>query len=350
MAWAPTAVVLAGDLAAQARAAASQSVLAARGGNRCCIRPEMHPHWNASPLGVAYWANGAAFLPAKRLVGPVFSRSRHDAGFHHELPGARPRNQRLPLAVPLSAGLPGRQFRRTGLSVQVIGGGPPAGGAGEAGQAAAFFSSLVVPGLGQYRLGARRWIVYAGLEVLSGFLYVDSRADARELRAAYRDFAWERARLGLGGVPRQDGSFEYYETLSKWARSGAWDADPALDGLQPEDDPGTFNGSIWALAAGIYALDPAALEDSPGYVRALDYYRERAYGPSFLWQWPSGDDQSRFGSLIAGSDERFRDARRALWMLVANHLLSSLDAFVTARLRVIPTSGNSQLTFAFNAF
>ena len=198
----------------------------------------------------------------------------------------------------------------------------------ELGQGEAFVSSLALPGLAQGRMGQRRWIAYAGLEVLAGFLYFRSRSDAMSTRTAYRDFAWEAARAGSSQGPRQDGDFDYYETLSQWPVSGAWDANPAQPGLQPETDPATYNGSVWALAMGLHGVNDA---------RALDYYRERAYGPGFLWAWSGGPaDQERFGDLIRESDERFRDARRALWIVAVNHLFSAVDGLVAVRLRSRP--------------
>ena len=211
---------------------------------------------------------------------------------------------------------------------------------GRPGQGEAFLSSLVLPGFGQYRLGTRRWMAYAGLEAISAFLYLDNRAEAWDLRAAYRDFAWEAARAGWSGQPRQEGDFAYYETLSKWRASGAWDADPDRAGVQPEGDPSTFNGSVWGRAMEIFAVNPAAPDGSPGFERALDYYRENGYGPAFLWAWrEDSGDRIHFGGLITSSDERFKDARRALGILVANHILSALDGLVTARLDVPPGTG-----------
>ncbi len=208
------------------------------------------------------------------------------------------------------------------------------------GQGEAFLSSLLLPGLSQYRQGNRRWIVYAGIEVLFAAFYLDARADTRDLRTAYRDFAWTRARLGISVQPRRDGDFEYYERLSKWAASGAWDADPLRDGLQPESDPATYNGSVWALAGEIYNVDASNPEQSAGYARALDYYRDRGYGPSLLWEWQAVSiDQPEFRAMITDSDRRAKDARRALWIVTANHLLSAIDGFITARLVAVPPRG-----------
>lgn len=205
------------------------------------------------------------------------------------------------------------------------------------GEGKAFLSSLAVPGLAQYRQGKRRWIAYAGFEIASAFLWLDARSDALGLRTDYRDFAWAAARFGSSTGPRQDGDFEYYERLQNWRGSGRWDADPDLAGLQPESDPTTYNGSVWALAAQIFNLNPAAPHQSAAYDQALDYYREHGYGPPFLWAWRQGSaDQDHFSGLIADTDSRAKDASAALWMLVANHVVSSLDGFITARLHALP--------------
>jgi hypothetical protein len=106
-----------------------------------------------------------------------------------------------------------------------------------------------------------------------------------------------------------DGPFAYYETLSMWVRSGAFDADPDAEGVP---------------------TDPM----DASYRRALDYYRDRAYGTAFLWDW-SGRDEDRLtlGGLIRRSDDRFRQATAALGAVLANHVLSGVDAYVSARLR-----------------
>ncbi len=211
----------------------------------------------------------------------------------------------------------------------------------------AFLHSLIVPGMAQYRQGKRRWLLYAGAEVLSAFLYFDARGDARSARSAYRDFAWTRARLGISSEPRRDGDFEYYETLSKWIASGAWDVDMARQGVQPESDPATYNGWVWGLAMEIYNVDGSNPEGSPGYERALDFYRERGYGPPLLWMWGGGTaEQDEFREWIRESDRRAADARRALWILTANHLFSAIDGFITARLASMPPTGELGLVVA----
>ena len=208
--------------------------------------------------------------------------------------------------------------------------------AADPGPAASFATSLALPGLGQYRQGQRRWIVYAALEAATLAFFAHARSEAAGLRRDYRNLAWSAARSPLGAQMRVDGDFDYYERLSHWQASGLWDTDPARAGLQPETDPATWNGSIWRLALEIYNVDATHPEGSPRYDRALDYYRERGYGPLFLWAWSSPADRERYRALIAGSDSRFRDARLAIGLLAANHIVSALDSFISARLSALP--------------
>lgn len=197
--------------------------------------------------------------------------------------------------------------------------------------AGAFTASLLVPGAGQAALGLRRWPVYLLLEAGFWWGWADARGDVRDLRRSYRDLAWETARLFDG--PRQDGGWGYYEAMSQYTASGRYDADPA-DGLQPEEDQGTYNGSIWSLARSLYLPDGTADPGAPEYGRALGYYSERAAGPEFLWSWEGReDDLSRFRSLIGSADDASRTATGLAGLILANHLVSAIDALVVARLR-----------------
>lgn len=196
--------------------------------------------------------------------------------------------------------------------------------------AASPLRSLVVPGWGQLHQGNSRGWAYLALEAVAWFAFGNRTLAGRDLRDRYRDLAWERARVHDGA--RRDGDFAYYEFMSKWTSSGAFDADTSRPGIQPETDPSTFNGSIWALAAGLY-LPPSGStsDDDPAYQRALGYYVGRAYGPGFLWDWSADPEaRQRFGRLIHRSDERFREATTALGVILANHLVSFVDAYLSS--------------------
>lgn len=209
--------------------------------------------------------------------------------------------------------------------------------------------SALLPGAGQHVLGQRRKWAYLALEAVGWVVYSDRRSAAYDFRSRYRDFAWNEARLQLGA--RIDGDFDYYETMSKWQRSGLFDADPAAPSIQPESDEATYNGAIWARAEQLY-LEGGVIgvpETDSRYQSALAYYRERAYGTEFLWDWTgTAAAQDDFAALIRASDDRFRQATNVLGLVLANHLVSMVDAFVSARARgtsvetrVVPVVGPS---------
>lgn len=192
--------------------------------------------------------------------------------------------------------------------------------------------SALLPGAGQHVLGQRRKWAYLALEAVGWVVYSDRRSAAHDFRSRYRDFAWTEARLQLDA--RIDGDFDYYETMSKWQRSGLFDADPATASVQPESDEATYNGTIWARAEQLYLEGGTGgvPETDSRYQSALAYYRERAYGTEFLWDWTgTGAAQDDFAALIRASDDRFRQATNALGFVLVNHLASMVDAFVSAR-------------------
>lgn len=207
---------------------------------------------------------------------------------------------------------------------------PAVGSAGRA-----FFVSALVPGGGQWLLGQGRWVPYLAVESWAWLQYRSRYQTGRQLARRYRELARQVPRRISPG-PRPDGPFEYYEAMSKYSASGAFDADPWEPGVQPEQNPNTYNGMIWKLArdmflpAGSGPPDP----DSPEYQLALQYYMERATPQEYAWSWGEHRlEQQAFADLIRQSDEAFRSATMALGLILANHLVSAVDAFVTARLR-----------------
>ncbi len=206
------------------------------------------------------------------------------------------------------------------------------------GVAKAFLYSLVLPGAGQKSLGQKRAVAYIALEAFAWIEFARARSAGGNLRNQYRTLGWEVARIFSG--PRVDGDFAYYEALTKFVRSGAFDVDPNMPGLQPESDPSTFNGDLWALATDIFfAPGTTPGPGDPRFERALAFYRERGYGEQFLWDW-TGDEaaQARFRDLIQDSDSRFHRSSVMAGVLLANHLVSAIDGFLSARVRAA-TSG-----------
>lgn len=199
----------------------------------------------------------------------------------------------------------------------------------------AFLLSALLPGLGQKVMGQDRWMAYLAGEVWAWIQFVDHRREGHSLQKRYRDLAWLVARRVSSG-PRVDGNFEYYESLTQFSSSGAYDADPDVPGVQPEENPETFNGSVWMLAREIFFLDDPEEppgEDSNQFRDALGYYRSRAYTPDMAWSWGSNTlQQGEFISLIRSSDESLRRSTTMIGVILANHLLSAVDALVSGRL------------------
>ncbi len=200
-----------------------------------------------------------------------------------------------------------------------------------------FVFSAVAPGAGQWLLGQDRWPVYLAIELWAWVQFLDWRREGHRLQNQYKDLAWLVARRVSTG-PRQDSGWEYYEALTHFQASGAYDSDPLKDGVQPEEDPTTFNGSIWALAREIYLPEDSensAPEGSGPYQQASDYYLSRAYAPGLAWNWGTSSlHQEEYTGLIRESDEALRSSTGMIGVILANHLLSAVDALVSGRLGI----------------
>ena len=197
----------------------------------------------------------------------------------------------------------------------------------------AMAASAVLPGAGQYLLGEERWVPFVVLEVWAWLTYLDRRGDARSAERRYKDLAWLVARRVSVGE-RRDSVFDYYERMAQYETSGAFDIDPQRAGIQPEIDASTFNGNVWSLARSIYV--PGGGNSPPEtveYQRALAYYLRFAIAPPFAWAWGGSHLEQRvFSELIEESDDAYRSATLVAGAIVANHIVSAIDALIVARL------------------
>jgi hypothetical protein len=194
-------------------------------------------------------------------------------------------------------------------------------------------ASLIVPGSGQLMAGQDRGAVYLAAEVylLSRYLQLDHQATEEARR--YQDLAFDVARRAF--LPtRRDTIFEYYEQMERFVESGQYDADPG-SALVPESDPRTYNGSVWLLARRTFWADPNVPPPptSPQYWSALEFYQERAVTASFQWSWRQHSlEHQVFRDYVRRSDNAFRRAQSQIGLLLANHLVSAIDALISARM------------------
>jgi hypothetical protein len=196
-------------------------------------------------------------------------------------------------------------------------------------------ASLVVPGTGQLLTGRDRGMVYLAGEayILSRFLRLTH--DGRRGADRYRDLAFAVARRGFTSS-RRDTVFEYYEVMERFEASGEFNRNPDPTGrIIPESDPATFNGSIWLLARRTYWPDPnnpPPPGSGPDFA-ALTFYKNHAVGPDFRWSWRDASfEQQEYRATIRSSDDAFRSAQNQLGLLLANHLVSAVDALISSRL------------------
>jgi len=183
-------------------------------------------------------------------------------------------------------------------------------------------------------LSANRALPYLAVEAFAWTSYVRHSREYRSRRDGYRDLASRVARVAFSAV-RPHGNFEYYERMTQYPEAGRYDL-VAGGGIEPETDSTTFNGSVWLLARRTYWSNPAIPPDttSAEWTRAVAFYRARAYDQLFRWSWTHAPlEYSAFIGLIRESNDANRHALQDLGIIIANHVLSTVDAYITVRLR-----------------
>jgi hypothetical protein len=198
----------------------------------------------------------------------------------------------------------------------------------------AVLASAIVPGSGQATLKQDRFIAYLAIEAYAWARYAADAREGKRARATYRELASEVARRPFGAT-RPLGDFDYYERMEKFAESGAFDAVPGGD-LDPEPDETTANGAIWLLARETYWTNPDTPpgRDEAAWRNAEGFYRERAVQDNYRWSWTNARlEYAEFRRTIRRSNNAYRTSLQDLGLVIANHALSTVDAFITVRLR-----------------
>ena len=194
-------------------------------------------------------------------------------------------------------------------------------------------ASLIVPGTGQLMAGRERAAVFMAAELYLVARFLQLSKEAHREGERFRDLAFDVARRTFT-TQRRDTVFEYYETMERFDESGGYDLD-AGPGFVPETNAETYNGSMWLLARRTYWEDPNVPPDptSTEFQRALQFYQSRAVGPNYRWSWQGASlEHEVFRQSIRRSDSAFRRTQNQLGLLLANHVLSAVDALIASRL------------------
>lgn len=202
---------------------------------------------------------------------------------------------------------------------------------------AAPIASAVVPGLGQVRLHNDRFVAYMATEAYLILQFLKSARERDSDASTYREIARNIARrsfvLTPGATP-PDTLWKYYEGLRNYLESGFFTLTP--NGVTvPETDTTTFNGHQWLIARQQYGIglnDPGA-PSLPSYPAALAYYETRAVRQEYRWSWRNAQlEWDVYKRTTELANDAQRQATNDMIALIANHILSSIDAFASVRL------------------
>ncbi|HVZ76907.1 MAG TPA: hypothetical protein VG818_02895 [Gemmatimonadaceae bacterium] len=218
---------------------------------------------------------------------------------------------------------------------------PSAGSAAHRGLAflpmwAAPIASAAIPGLGQGVLHQQRAAAYLAAEAFVWLQYLKDRRDLRDQTNGYVDLAARVARASFSSNPPR-GDWAYYEWMEHYAESGVYSQNGDTVHVQPNTNEATYNGAVWLLARRTYWADPASPppETSDAYRKALVFYQERAYRPDYRWSWANAQlERDLFRRMINKRNDANRHMTSDVGVLIANHVLSTVDAFASLRLRL----------------
>lgn len=198
------------------------------------------------------------------------------------------------------------------------------------------FASTLLPGYGQKLLGQDRFIAYLAVEAFTLASHLKSQAAFDRERRTYLSLAHDVARAFVPGNERV-GDWDYYELMEKHLESGVYDRTPGTGTFSPEVNLNAYNGEVWLKARQLsnwadINVEPA--HSSVEYGAAVAYYAKHAVLPELRWSWHNTQlEWDVYRQSIRRANDSSREARQYLAALVFNHVLSTVDAFVTLRLQ-----------------
>ncbi len=217
--------------------------------------------------------------------------------------------------------------------------------------------SALLPGSGQLYQGQNRGYLYIATEVASIAGWVVFRNRGRDGKEEYIEFAWINSRENVSSRNIR-GDDDYYEHIARYVMSGEFDTDRNYDlsdpfSIDPWTEDGTWNGEQWRIATinhfepdstGAYTIGTRA--DS---LAALQFYAGKAVQEDFYWDWTKDNTvpnfralQNQYLDLRDESNQAFQNATLSLVVLMANHVASVVDAFISARIELPGGDGDDR--------
>ncbi len=197
-------------------------------------------------------------------------------------------------------------------------------------------ASAALPGWGQIRLGQDRFAAYLAVEAYAVIGYLNDLNALHRERERYIALARDVARAFVPGNTLV-GDWDYYESMEKHLESGVFDRSPGTGVFSPEVDTSTYNGAIWLRARRLSEWPNPDIEpshSSPAYQAAISYYLNHAVRPEYRWSWRNAQlEWDLYRQIIRRKNDAGREAGHYLAAIAVNHLLSTIDAFITLRLR-----------------
>jgi hypothetical protein len=163
--------------------------------------------------------------------------------------------------------------------------------------------SLLLPGLGDYKLGHKsRAVVFFGIEAAIWTTFVVSRIEGAAREEDYEEFA-----VRFAGVARTGHSDDFYAIIRDYDSSEEYAADVKLDGR-------------FELLTDI------------GYESLERYFIENRVADYEPWLWQSLDKKVEYQVLRSSSKTAYQRATFALAAAAANRVVSAIFTYATIKL------------------
>jgi hypothetical protein len=238
--------------------------------------------------------------------------------------------------------------------------------------------SAALPGAGQLYRGQKRGFAYIAAEVVGLTSWAFFRNEGNNNKDEYIDYARVNARETVAAHdpwwgliqsrinPELMGDWDYYEHMSNYRRSGRFDRDLNNDYTQTGNirdlDPETeytdsFNFRQWRIARiNYFQQDPenpdpdALMGTSADTVAAKEFYAATATNFEFAWDWGPPEEfgtanQNEFKRIIDDANSAFRRASFSLGVLLANHVVSVIDSYISVKTYNSKIGGKDGLGF-----